>query len=284
MDETCVTLTPKPIPGLVLGPKGQRVAHASSPGIRVQKHMTRSALTYVATIASLEAVQQVLPHFLVSSRRLLPNRVLETILLEAPQHVHVLRRRSAWMTSCLAETTLGILSEAIEPFKAEYEIILIWDVCPSHSTFQVMRVAERHGIRLVFVPANLTASLQPLDLCCFKTFKSWVQEEFQRLRTIGHGEVSVLEWMRLLCRAPEAVFRRNWHAAFALVGATGEPLQLSNALKELRCKFPPHPCEAPSLAELAQIFPRSRTMSYARDLLFPMEAHQLDSVPIATLD
>ena len=75
--------------------------------------------------------------------------------------------------------------------KLSMEIILIWDVCPSHSTFQVMRVAERHGIRLVFVPANLTAALQPLDLCCFKKFKSWLQEEFQRLRAIGHGEVSV---------------------------------------------------------------------------------------------
>lgn len=58
------------------------------------------------------------------------------------------------------------------------EILLI-DNCPSHKYDELEMTLKSYGYELIYLPANSTDVLQPLDLTVNKAFKSKYREYFE---------------------------------------------------------------------------------------------------------
>ena len=56
--------------------------------------------------------------------------------------------------------------------------LLIWDVFRAHRTEAVLQKLAEEGIVCVFVPANCTSELQPMDLSFNKPFKEHMKSKF----------------------------------------------------------------------------------------------------------
>ena len=86
--------------------------------------------------------------------------------------------------------------------------ILLLDCAPSHLPKEVMQAAKRQKVQLVYIPAQCTDVLQPLDICAFAGFKAFLRARHEgtvmlplklvpcrnRARFGGAGTCSLAEW------------------------------------------------------------------------------------------
>ena len=57
--------------------------------------------------------------------------------------------------------------------------LCIIDGFKAHCTSDVIKLLDHHGIDIVYVPANCTGELQPLDLSVNKSVKDIIKQRFQ---------------------------------------------------------------------------------------------------------
>ena len=57
--------------------------------------------------------------------------------------------------------------------------LCIIDGFKAHCTSNVIKLLDHHGIDIVYVPANCTGELQPLDLSVNKSIKDIIKQSFQ---------------------------------------------------------------------------------------------------------
>ena len=50
--------------------------------------------------------------------------------------------------------------------------LVILDGHKSHITLEVMHKVKEHGVNMLSLPSHTSHALQPLDVACFKSFKS----------------------------------------------------------------------------------------------------------------
>ena len=80
-------------------------------------------------------------------------------------YVKYVNSSRAWMTAAIFNKWL--LEWDLELWKTRTKILLAIDNCPSHHVD-----IDLKSIEILFLPANLTATLQPLDQGVIKCFKS----------------------------------------------------------------------------------------------------------------
>ena len=90
---------------------------------------------------------------------------------------------------CNEETVKLYIKKVIVPFvqrkKDELKLnssqraLCIIDGFRAHCTSDVVNLLDRHGIDVVYVPANCTGELQPLDLSVNKSVKDIIKQCFQ---------------------------------------------------------------------------------------------------------
>ena len=93
--------------------------------------------------------------------------------------------RSAWMTASLFEEWLKGWDQELRKGK---KALLTIDNCPAHPLVESMGLSN---LKVVFLPPNMTAVLQPLDQGIIHTFKARYRKEIcQRILTELDGEAS----------------------------------------------------------------------------------------------
>ncbi|KAJ3424590.1 tigger transposable element-derived protein [Anaeramoeba flamelloides] len=55
--------------------------------------------------------------------------------------------------------------------------LLILDNAPSHYNSESIKICKKNLIQILFLPSNSTDFLQPLDVGCFKAFKSYIKRQ-----------------------------------------------------------------------------------------------------------
>ena len=270
MDETSIPFSQESLPGCVV-PEAFEHLHPKQPHMRLQKSRRRGAYTYVALICDNPAVQPLLPHFLISTRTMLPQKMCRAYHALPPTKLQLLRGESSWATASCMVTMLKELKKALGPVLAEMKPVLLLDCAMPHLPKMVMSCAKKLGVQLLYIPSCSTSLIQPLDVYAFAAFKLFLRRKYleQRLTAVdGHPEP--LAWLWQVSQSPREFFAsKSWAHAFEGVGCGRDVTLLHSDLREFMgnpMHFPP-PVK-PSVVEMALVWPQRRRMGYAAGMLF----------------
>ena len=190
-------------------------------------------MTFLANITYDAEVQARLPQVLIGNERQLCVAMMKN-LTALPENIHVWRCKSAWNSHVLMRKYLSLLASSLGSVLKDRYVILILDVARCHLHPTILAHAKRSGIRLCYIPASMTAELQPCDTHLFARFKGAFQEAWRRQKAIcPGGAVSTMQWLYVVVDAIEAMLpTTDSEAAFAAVGAVAEQSRLEARLSE----------------------------------------------------
>ena len=147
-------------------------------------HERRSYITYLATITHDPEVQPRLPQVLIGSHRQFTATVVKDVSF-LPSNVYMWRCKSAWNSHLLMRRYLSLLASSLGSVLKERYVILILDVARCHLHPTILAHAKRCRIRLCFIPALMTAELQPCDTHLFARFKATFREHWRRQKALS---------------------------------------------------------------------------------------------------
>jgi hypothetical protein len=258
LDETSLTTFFEGGRGTVVGEKTP-AAVAKSLGPKVSKASLRGTISHVALICNDPGLQPLLPKFIIGNKRKFTRSLLEAVEGDRPQAVQLLAEKTAWNKNSVMTRLLPALAKVLEDKHAQP--ILLFDCAPCHLGAAVYSAARAANVDLVYVPAGMTAFLQPLDVAVFVQFKGWLRKEWRSLQSASpEGRVPDAAWLKLCMKAASTFLRsRRWGSSFKAVGAGGQD-QLGSAIVRdvpgaLASPIPEGP---PSPADLEATFPRRR--------------------------
>lgn len=267
LDETSVGHTMTPPIGCVAKP---RTARGKQPHAQVLKQHVRGAWTYVSVICNCKHIQGKLPHFLIGTQVKLTKKLLRAQRALPQTRLRVLRQQSAWTSAANTAQILKEIAEVLKSFPSKQGVVLL-DCAPAHLPRQVMAMARKCKLQLIYIPAQTTDYLQPLDLQGFSPFKQYLKRKHQELRSYSeHGLVPPLAWLWQCCmQAPhECWAARQWQKSFDAVGCTG-PGQVHKALQHLMGAGVPWPGpDRPTPQQMQCVWPARRQMAHAYKALF----------------
>ena len=264
MDETSIQRHVSNLRGLVVPTvSGQRV-----PKDAASLSDRRTCISYLACVTHDVAVQDRLPQVLLGNEHHFTRQLLASVAGLLPANVHVWRQKSSWNSHSTMRKWLSLLARALGPLVQQRYVMLLLDVHPSHIHATIFQHARRCGIRLVYIPAKMTAFLQPLDTHIFAMFKLAYRKAWRETKsTAAAGRVSGAAWLQAIVRAIQSTMARaGVQRAFLAVGALEQQRHVSQQLvADLDLQLP-LPRECPTAEALTCIFP-ARTkldvMSYA---------------------
>ena len=258
MDETAVKLVPAHKPGYLACSGGRALKHLRLHERRASLNLQRSCLSLVAFVCDNGEVQKALPQIIIGSWAVLRVTDVSRIARLLPDNVFVLRRKSAWVTADLLTDIVKLLGIALAPCKANRTFVLSMDACPSHTAEKVARACARQDVHLMYVPAQMTKWLQPLDTHCFAKLKRFVSREYEKdILLSPDGSVSAYQVLCILVRAVPAVLETEvWTNAFQHVGLRDQQRHVSKTfLTQLGwTEVPEIPSDLPTLEELQLVF------------------------------
>lgn len=229
----------------------------------------RSAVSLVSLVTDNEAVQRLLPHIFVSNEHVLSVGDVEHLNTTSPDNIFFIRRQSSWVNSELMVDVVKLLVERLGEFMVSHRVVLCMDTFRAHSHVDVLRTCSLLGIFLFFIPACMTAWLQPLDIHVFKRYKDWVVRELEqkRLAAAPGAALSSAEVVQIYAAGIPAVIEDTcWARAFDLAGLRGQSQLSQKMLRRLGCDGPISALPAfPSAADMLAVFPR-RTQVAVDDL------------------
>lgn len=209
LDETSVGHTMTPPIGCVAKP---RTARGKQPHAQVLKQHVRGAWTYVSVICNCKHIQGKLPHFLICTQVKLTKKLLRAQRALPQTRLRVLRQQSAWTSAANTAQILKEIAEVLKSFPSKQGVVLL-DCAPAHLPRQVMAMARKCKLQLIYIPAQTTDYLQPLDLQGFSPFKQYLKRKHQELRSYSeHGLVPPLAWLWQCCMQAPHEF---WGSAMA---------------------------------------------------------------------
>ena len=178
-------------------------------------------------------MQKCLPQVLIGNERQLPAAMMKK-LEGLPPNVYVWRCKSAWNNHALMRKYLSLLASSLQGFLQERYVILVLDMARCHIHPTILAHAKRCGIRLCYIPALMTAELQPCDTHLFSRFKASFKEAWRKEKAASAaGAVSVAQWVEIVVAAIRAVLlSTDWEAAFAGDGALAKQARLASTLCE----------------------------------------------------
>ena len=177
VDETAVRYVPASPVGLVC-PKAFWPSLLVRPSCTARKGDLRGCFTYMGVICNDARVQASLPHIVIANKSRLKEATFKALKSETRgKPVQLWREKSSWNNGALMVRFSRALCRALQPWRAEFEVHLILDVAPCHIAEAVLKAAKTLRIKLIFVPAQLTSILQPLDTHGYASFKRWLERK-----------------------------------------------------------------------------------------------------------
>ena len=208
----------------------------------------RKAVTHVGLVCDDEALQRLLPQYIIVNEKTMTSGEAEAIRGSLPGPIRLLRLQSAWNTEDVLLILLRDLHLVLEPHAEELHVLLLWGTVAFHWNDRLLKACERYNFELILIPALLTHVLQPLDTHCFAHFKNFLRQEYRRVQLEQEAAVvGASEWMQILVRAIERVLNgRSWRRAFDETGYGASQARLSDyVLKELELSQTPAVGSAP---------------------------------------
>lgn len=221
-------------------------------------------LTYVSVICNCKHIQGKLPHFFIGTQVKLTKKLLRAQRALPQTRLRVLRQKSAWTSAANSAQILKEIAEVLKSFPSKQGVVLL-DCAPAHLPRQVMAMARKCKLQLVYIPAQTTDYLQPLDLQGFSPFKQFLIRKHQELRSYSeHGLVPPLAWLWQCMQAPHEFWAaRQWQKSFDAVGCNG-PGQVHKALQHLMGAGVPWPGpDRPTPQQMQCVWPARRQMAHA---------------------
>ena len=221
----------------------------------------RGNITYMASICNDPSFSNVLPQILLGNCQRFAKRVVEELKPSLPGNLFLWREKSAWNNRFQMRRYIKLPRQCLgdEVFQMR-EVFLVVDMASCHLHPSIPAVARSQGLRMVLVPAGLTSILQPLDTHVFRPFRAKMQELWLACRSNHEtGEVSLREWLRLVCKAIQAVVcEQDWEHAFERVGYLyGQALVSPKLLASLEWDSLPLVSPGlPGIGQAASMFPR----------------------------
>ena len=139
-------------------------------------------LTYVSVVCNCKHIQGKLPHFFIGTQVKLTKKLLRAQRALPQTRLRVLRQKSAWTSAANSAQILKEIAEVLKSFPSKQGVVLL-DCAPAHLPRQVMAMARKCKLQLVYIPAQTTDYLQPLDLQGFSPFKQYLKRKHQELRS-----------------------------------------------------------------------------------------------------
>jgi len=161
----------------------------------------RAGFTLMAAVADDPAVQSVLPQVILANRHTLSRADWEAMggHLRA-DNIFVLRRKSSWATTSTIVEFVRLLAKVLEPLAQQRHVILTLDTAPAHLGERVARACSRANMFLHYVPAHMTAWLQPLDAYVFAPLKRFLRKAYHAQQlSCPTGHVTIAQSIDMLC-------------------------------------------------------------------------------------
>ena len=235
----------------------------------------RGHVTHVCMITHESEIQPKLPQILMGNEHKFTHELLRSVSQERPHNVELWRQASSWNSHVAMRRVLRCLSAALGPIVRERYVILVLDVAPCHIHESIYNEARRLGIRLVYIPASLTALLQPLDVYVFSRYKTALRRAWHDVRcSSSEGLVTPKEWLLVLFKACRLLQRASWKPAFLSTGLLERQRFVSTRiLKAFGCEaLPDLQTGVPSEEEVACVFPRKRKLNLRAYVEWPQAA------------
>jgi hypothetical protein len=150
------------------------VADTGSEG--VQCHFSADAKDCLTAIATISAAGDRLPLWVIAKGKTYRSEQ-KYRRLAISRDIHLTHSVNGWTNAIVAEQYLRYLRARM----GRKHIVLIWDVFSAHREKNIVALAERLRIKLVFIPAGQTDRYQPLDRRVFGPMKERAKEEFAML-------------------------------------------------------------------------------------------------------
>ena len=177
---------------------------------------------------------------------------------------------NGWVNDHVMMKWFHLLQRTVRREKgAEVEIVLLLDSASQHLSRDVLAVAARLQLTLLFIPSCLTWLLQPLDVCVFKNFK----EQFAKLMLQEklrqpNGALPKNAWIRLIrVLISRELVNRPWGEAFARVGLADNLDALTSKIQDHWPAIEEQVPAIPTLEEMDIVYGRHRVPTI-RDLIF----------------
>ena len=154
MDETSVCLAQTPARGLILRSVLHRVS--ARPRLAASLGQQRTYLSYVAFATDDAELQAVLPHFVLGNVKAFPARTFRTLFHRSPDHVFLLRGRTAWLNHEQLIRILEVVARVCRAHRPDALLQLSWDMAYAHLNVDVLRAAARLGSEVLLIPAKCT--------------------------------------------------------------------------------------------------------------------------------
>ena len=262
LDETAICLFEGDVKGTVFASKRRPCegpAHGVSRGTR------RTYMTHVALVCDRSDIQPLLPQTIIGNERTFLVRSMAALRAACPAHFRVIRQRSAWNNEVLCVAIIRLLAAALAPYKDTLQPVLFLDTVRLHSTRRVLAACAAVGVWPLFVAAQMTGLLQPLDTHVFWPFKAHLRRAFQAARArSADGRVDVGGLLDCVYAATRCVMQgRRWAAAFDKNGFSDGQAGLSRrrVLATLQLDgCSPVSSARPSIDELRWCFPKRATI------------------------
>jgi len=174
-------------------------------------------------------------------------------------NIFVLRRKSSWANIGTLLEFVRSLSKILEPVAQTRHIILTLDACPVHLADRVAISCARHNIFMHFVPALMTAWLQPLDAYVFLPLKRFLRNGHHKIQlSQATGQVSTSQLVQLVCDGVlHIISAKPWSDAFAKCGLSHRQAHVGSLVREKLqwdAGVPVMSSDAPSLAQLQAVW------------------------------
>ena len=152
MDESSVKLWPGARPGNVVRSQGA-LFPSPAPEQAVPLRARRSAVTLVAFVCDDDAVQRLLPQFIITNERQVTPAMARRWVDGGHGPVRLLRHKSAWIRGADLQRILRCVASAIKPVVEDRRVILSMDACPVHLCPAVLRTSGQRGMHFLPVAA-----------------------------------------------------------------------------------------------------------------------------------
>ena len=275
MDETALVRHPTRIRGYVakFSASQQKAVDRATLGDR------RTCMSYFACVTHDAGVQGQLPQVVLGNERQVSKALLDTIAGKLPANMVCWRLKSSWNSHETMRKWLSLLAKSLGNLVRDRTVILLVNVNPSHIHQSIFVHARRCGIRLVYVPAKLTAYLQPCDTHVFAKFKRSFRDIWRERRSnLPGGVVTDLCWLEIVFEAIQtALATASWRGAFLSTGILEQQRRVSNRLRGAfgfarGVEFGDNPLTA---EEASAIFPKRSKADHLSYVLWQPKSHRL---------
>jgi hypothetical protein len=225
----------------------------------------KANMSFLAFITHDADIQPKLPQIFISNKHQIPAKSLKDITPHLPENIYLWRGDSAWNCHAYMRKAMCCLMKHLEDYHDTHQIILVLDVAKSHFDISIFSLATRQGIRLLYVPAQLTWLLQPADTHAFSRLKQRLRKAWLNLCVeSANGQIQRAKWMQIIFAVAKKLFTEvQWHSAFESNGLLDEDKVSQRIIKQLGWATPmAASSEVLTPAQLGLVFPRRAKLNH----------------------